>query len=218
MRPRAVLFDVYGTLLACHPRRDPEPGWRQVAGRFGLNPPGSIRAARDAEIARRHAAADRPHPEVDLREVWQAVFPELADDKDDKTDAFAVAMELALHELAEMPGARAAIRRAEAAGCRLGIVSNAQQSSRDLLALLLGAEFDSIDPRLCAFSFEHGFSKPDPALFRIPLDALAAAGIAADEILMIGDRHDNDIEPARALGLRSLHFGVELRGWDQWNP
>lgn len=215
MRPRAVLFDVYGTLLACHPRPDPEPGWRQVAGRFGLDPPDSIRDARDAEIARRHAAADRPHPEVDLREVWQAVFPDLADGH---TDAFAVAMELALHELTEMPGARAAIRRAVAAGCRLGIVSNAQQSSRDLLARLLGAEIGCIDPRLCAFSFEHAFSKPDPALFRIPLDALAAAGIEAHETLMIGDRHDNDIRPARALGLRSLHFGVELSAWEHWNP
>lgn len=46
-----------------------------------------------------------------------------------------------------------------------------------------------------------GFKKPDPQIFRL---ALQKAGCAPREALMIGDRPDNDIYPAKRLGLRTL--------------
>lgn len=48
-----------------------------------------------------------------------------------------------------------------------------------------------------------GISKPDPAIFRM---ALEQAGVGPSEAMMIGDRPDNDIAPAKALGLRTLRF------------
>lgn len=215
MPPRAVLFDVYGTLLSCRPRPDAEARRQRIARRHGLGAPESIEHALDAEIARLHAASPARHPEVDLRDVWCAVLDGLP-----RGNAAELAgeMEHALHELEEMPGARAAMRRARRAGLRMGIVSNAQHSTRGFLAALLGEEFQWIDPDLCAFSYRHGIGKPDRELFRRPIEALADGGIRRGEVLMIGDRVDNDIRPALELGLRALHFGSDLESWDDWQP
>lgn len=54
---------------------------------------------------------------------------------------------------------------------------------------------------LVVASAEAGVAKPDPAIFRI---ALARAGCEAAEAVMIGDRLDNDIAPAKAVGMRTV--------------
>ena len=59
---------------------------------------------------------------------------------------------------------------------------------------------DLFHPALRFFSFEHGFSKPDPHVFQLLTARLGALGIAPEETLMVGDRLDNDIVPARAFG------------------
>jgi FMN phosphatase YigB (HAD superfamily) len=56
------------------------------------------------------------------------------------------------------------------------------------------------DRELRFWSFENGFSKPDPHVFRILTARLEARGISPAETLMVGDRLDNDIEPAKAQG------------------
>ncbi len=52
-----------------------------------------------------------------------------------------------------------------------------------------------------ASSWEAGASKPDPAIFRL---ALSLAGCAPEQAVMIGDRLDNDIFPAKALGMKTV--------------
>jgi HAD superfamily hydrolase (TIGR01549 family) len=56
-------------------------------------------------------------------------------------------------------------------------------------------------------SAEVGFSKPDPQLFQFVLER---ARCRPDEALMVGDRLDNDIIPAKRLGLRTARIRV---GW-----
>lgn len=50
-------------------------------------------------------------------------------------------------------------------------------------------------------SEEEGLAKPDPELFR---RALRRAGCVPEQAAMIGDRLDNDIRPAKALGMRTI--------------
>ena len=45
--------------------------------------------------------------------------------------------------------------------------------------------------------------KPDPAIFRLGLDQ---AQITPAEAVFVGDRPDNDIAPARALGMKTVRF------------
>ena len=52
-----------------------------------------------------------------------------------------------------------------------------------------------------------GFSKPDPRIFLL---ALEKAGCLPREAVMIGDRLDNDIYPAKKLGMRTIRV---RQGW-----
>jgi len=100
-------------------------------------------------------------------------------------------------------GTAALLRWLRERGLPLGIVSNAQAYTWRELELALavhGLDLSLFERELCFLSFEHGFSKPDPHVFRILTARLEARGIRPAEILMVGDRLDNDIEPARACG------------------
>ncbi len=57
-----------------------------------------------------------------------------------------------------------------------------------------------------------GLSKPDPAFFHW---ALEQANCPAEQALMLGDRIDNDIRPAKAVGLKTLWFPapVDQKGY-----
>lgn len=50
-------------------------------------------------------------------------------------------------------------------------------------------------------SFEEGVSKPDKEIF---LRALKRAAANAEDCVMIGDRIDNDVKPAKELGLKTV--------------
>ena len=52
-------------------------------------------------------------------------------------------------------------------------------------------------------STELGISKPDLEIFRV---ALREAGCKPEEAVMVGDRIDNDIRPAKALGMQTVRI------------
>lgn len=82
-------------------------------------------------------------------------------------------------------------------GYRIGVIANQAAGTTDrLLAWGLLAHID-----LVVASAEEGVAKPDPAIFRIALDR---AGCTPEEAVMIGDRLDNDIAPAKAVGMRTV--------------
>lgn len=82
-------------------------------------------------------------------------------------------------------------------GYRIGVIAN--QSSGTAERLAAWGLMQYID--LVVASAEDGVAKPDPAIFRIALDR---AGCAPNEAVMIGDRLDNDVVPAKAVGMRTV--------------
>ena len=100
---------------------------------------------------------------------------------------------------AEMPypDADRVIHTLRERGYRLGIIANQSPGSAERLARFgLRDCFEVI----CA-SAEEELDKPDPELFR---RALARAGCAPADAVMIGDRTDNDVAPAKALGMQTV--------------
>jgi FMN phosphatase YigB (HAD superfamily) len=82
---------------------------------------------------------------------------------------------------------------------RLGVLANQPASARDDL------DRAGIAP-LCDgtwLSAAVGLSKPDPRFFRL---ALEAWGLPAGRVAYVGDRPDNDVAPARALGLTAVRL------------
>jgi FMN phosphatase YigB (HAD superfamily) len=81
----------------------------------------------------------------------------------------------------------------------LGLAAN--QPSR-VVAALDGAGLGELFSHR-QVSGHHGYRKPDVRLF---LHASEDLGLTPDECIMIGDRIDNDIAPARLLGMRTILF------------
>ena len=80
---------------------------------------------------------------------------------------------------------------------RIGVIANQSVSSTERLTKWGLMPFVST----CLCSCEIGVEKPDPTIFQLALDR---AGCAASEAVMIGDRLDNDIRPARLLGWKTV--------------
>lgn len=82
-------------------------------------------------------------------------------------------------------------------GYKLGIIANQKLGTAERLeAWGLRQYFD-----LIVASAEIGYAKPDLRIFE---KALELAGCTAQECVMVGDRLDNDMRPAKAIGMRTV--------------
>jgi len=195
---RAVLFDVYGTLL------------KSTAGE--THPDLAMRAL----IERAHAQSPHSFPEVDIRKIHAAMHPELSPAE---IEQLAMKHEQAVNPVSAMPGAEGTLRELSSRGLLLGLISNAQFYTMPVLESCLGDSLVNlgIDPWLCVFSYLECRAKPDVHLFEIARDRLLERGIQPDEVLYVGNDVRNDIVPARSCGfLTALFIGddasLRLRG------
>ena len=102
------------------------------------------------------------------------------------------------------PGAAEAVRGLAARGVALAVVSNTGRTPGAVLRRYLEREGLLGHFRALSFSDEVGARKPDAEIFRRALDKLGPLG--PGEVAHIGDNPDADVDGARALGLRALHY------------
>ncbi len=202
---QAVICDVYHTLLEVRPGpADAAEQWQAARG-SSLD---AFDAACRAAVAREHAArraAGVPWPEVDWAAVARQADPALAELAPAELQALLQFHAGLQRRCRAMPGAADFLAGLRQAGLALGIASNAQAYTLGELDAA-GLEVAGFAEDLCFWSFRQGFSKPDPDVFRHLSARLAARGIAPEAVLMIGDRWDNDVLPARAAGWQAWHF------------
>jgi HAD superfamily hydrolase (TIGR01549 family) len=188
---RALLLDVGGVLM------DERPSYARFRREARLRL-GGVTAA---EVLRSVRAAIGANP----RPRWtsQHAIQQLGGDP---ALAPAIWSEIEVHGL-DRPYAEAVPALEQLAACyRLAIVGNQGLKARGRLeaAGLL---------RFCeavVISDEVGVSKPDPRIFELALEQLDVAACAT---AMVGDRLDNDIGPARRLGI----IGIRMwRGPHVW--
>ena len=90
--------------------------------------------------------------------------------------------------------AKVTLEALKSRGYKIGIIANQNEGLEERLRSF--GIFEYFD--LVVSSAEIGAAKPDKLIFE---KALAMAGCAPCEALMVGDRLDNDIFPAKALGM-----------------
>lgn len=88
---------------------------------------------------------------------------------------------------------------------KIGIIANQLPGAQERLNKMGISEYIC----MVASSAEAGIAKPDPAIFRL---ALEQANCAAENSVMIGDRLDNDIIPAKQLGMYTIWVRQGLGG------
>jgi HAD superfamily hydrolase (TIGR01549 family) len=200
MALKAVLFDVDFTLVKPGPDLGPD-GYQLLGRRFGLElDPARYPEARAAAIE----TVER-HPELDHdEEVWvlftERIIRGMSSGGGDSDRAYECAVEMtrgweqaANFELFEdtLP----VLAELRTHGLKIGLVSN---TGRDLVAFVAHHALD-VDAALG--SATHGKTKPHPTIFQAALDEL---GVSAEEAAMVGDSPEDDVEGARALGMRAF--------------
>ena len=162
-------------------------------------------------------------PEVLSERVWEAIIKKLLQ-KEYRFDAgfFGSLNELSqkvayffhasLQGTACYDGAAAALRAVKNAGLVQGLLADGQcftlvQLQRSLSRQDESAKVDELlDPDLCVLSCDVRGKKPSERLFKQALTALNQRGIAPGQVLHVGTRMQQDIIPARRMGLRTALF------------
>ena len=155
---------------------DEERWWRRLADRRGLQPH-VVWAALGVTIARgeEHTAL-WGHLGIDEPTGWYEEEPYSLD------DLYADALDC--------------LRRTRALGLRTGIVGN------QTAALEAWAREAALPADVISSSASLGVRKPEPEFFARVVDLM---GLTAPEVAYVGDRVDNDVLPALAAGLVSVH-------------
>jgi putative hydrolase of the HAD superfamily len=194
---KAVLLDVDFTLVRPGPELGPA-GYVRVGARHGL----TLDARRHSEARRIALESAARNPElVHDEDIWIAFTERIVEamggeGPNVRACAVDVVRAWERHENFFLyEDALPTLEVLRAGGLRIGLVSNGQ---RDLEGF---ARHHRLDVDLCLGSISHGRVKPHRSIFDAALAALRAR---PDEAAMVGDSYADDIEGARALGIRAI--------------
>jgi putative hydrolase of the HAD superfamily len=219
---KAVLFDVYGTLLisdsgdigVSEAREIPATVLGELLERFRV----SISPVRLAENLRR--AVERRHselrtrgidyPEVEIDRIWEDV---LGLPGGDRIRRFALEYELIVNPVYPMPHLEVLLETCRRRSLIAGMVSNAQFYTLEILEWFLGADLSKLGfhEDLLIFSYRQGCAKPSPELFETAAGRLAGMGIEPSAVLYVGNDMLKDIHPARSVGFQTALFAGDRR-------
>ncbi len=202
---KAVVFDIYGTLMTSPTQEIDEPNphmdglMQAILEHHGFDPPESPTEELAEVIGRLHKESDFDYPEVDIREVWREILG--VDKGTDLTDLVR-SLEAECRPVQPMAGAAGFIRRLAHSGITLGVLSNGQCNTLHSM----GAITEFFSPDLLIVSYEFGIGKPSEALFTLLKDRLATMDIKPEECLYIGNDPVKDIVPAAEAGFKTGLF------------
>ena len=204
MRLRAVLFDVDFTLCRPGPELSPER-YARVAARHGIR----LDTSRYDEVREAAILNLKRHPElVHDESIWHAFTEEIFVGMGGPGE---IASECAteIEQGWEAPenfelfeDALPVLEELRASGLRIGLVSNGIRDLTEFVA------HHRLDVDAIVDSRSHGRVKPHPTIFQAALELL---GVAPGDAVMVGDSLEEDVEGARALGMRALLVDRENR-------
>jgi putative hydrolase of the HAD superfamily len=194
---RAVLFDVDFTLFRPGPELGPE-GYRRLGERHGLTlDPERYSDARAAAIETLQGDRELVHDE----EVWIAFTEQIVlgmggDAPRARSCAVDMVREWERHEnFALYEDALPVLDDLRRRGIRIGLISNGQRDLDEFTA------HHALEVDAVVGSKAHGRVKPHASIF---VAALRALDVTPDEAAMVGDSYEDDIEGARAIGMRAI--------------
>ena len=225
-RFKAILFDVYGTLLI------------SGAGDIGANQANDRQLMQLSSMMHRYAVEGIPHellaalnaavrshhrfrqgegddfPEIDIIRIWQQV---LESDDEKRAKCIALSHELIVNPVYPMPGFSEMLHHFNTQQTPIGIISNAQFFTVLLLERFLGGSLNAngFDHELLFFSWKQGCAKPSPVMFERAKAILEKRGIAADAVLFVGNDMLNDVLPAATAGFNTALFAGDQRSLRQ---
>lgn len=242
-RIRAVLWNVYGTLLSItggelwfeHPQAfvmdvaldktiQEFKMWGSMSRKPG-QPSEYMKHIYSQVLAEQKTfpGGVEKHPEVSSERLWEAIIKKLLQ-KDYQFDAgffgslnefsrkVAYFFHASLQGTACYPGAADALRVVRKRGLEQGLLGDGQcftqvQLQRGLSGQDEGVRLSELlSDGLVVLSYEVRARKPSERLFRQALTALDEKGIEPGSVLHVGSRLQQDLVPARRLGMKTALF------------
>ena len=213
MRYTELIFDLYGTLVDIHTEEN-DAVWEKTALYFGFYgaayTPRELKDAFHGLLRQREAAAGQSYecyPDIPVEQIMAELFR--AKGAEENFDALGIqAAQLfrivSIEYIRLYPHVKEALSFLRKQGCRLWLLSNAQQvfTSYELRLLGLDRCFDGI-----YLSSDYGCRKPDPRFFRA---LLQEQKLDLTKCLMIGNDLHTDIAGAKNVGLATLYMHTGL--------
>jgi putative hydrolase of the HAD superfamily len=200
---KAVIFDVDFTIAQPGPDLGPE-GYRRLGERYGL----TLDPERYEDARRAAFATLKRHPELDHdEEIWVLFTQRIIEGMGGEGDTYAAAVEMEgrwLHSVhfELYDDALPVLELLRERGLKIGLLSNSSRDLDDFVAHH-GLNVDAV-----LTSHAHGKTKPHESIFRALLDQL---GVGPGEAVMVGDTIQDDVEGARAVGMRAVLLDREGR-------
>ena len=231
---KAVIFDLYGTLLISG---SGDVGTAMTAGsseafsealhRCGLSDvPSEISIMiKDrffnliSETHKQMKNIGYEYPEIDIVTIWSEIIktselihliPEL---KTISPDTVAAAYESTVNPVYPMPGTKTLLNYLSTNSYKMGIISNAQFYTPLIFENFFHGGFDGLgfDKKLCLFSYIERRSKPDMFLFDKLSASLSDYDIKPQEVVFIGNDMLKDIMPSVKAGYKTVLFAGDKR-------
>jgi putative hydrolase of the HAD superfamily len=202
--PRAVLFDVDFTLCRPGPELSAER-YARIASRHGITlDPALYEQAREAAVLNLKRHPELLHDDSIWHRFTEEIFTGMGGPAEIAAEcATEIERGWEISENFELyEDALPALEEVRKAGLRIGLVSNGIRDLSEFVA------HHRLDVDAIVDSRSHGWVKPHPTIFEAALELLR---VRADEAVMVGDSLDEDIEGARALGMRAILIDREER-------
>ncbi|MCE7032880.1 HAD family hydrolase [Lysobacter sp. GX 14042] len=180
-RIRAVLFDVYGTLVRI---LRPTRPYRQLLGIVRAQDPTIDRTAFSRLVMTRPMGLSEA---ARLHGVESSAIQALENELEDEIGSIEL--------FQEVPQVLGTLRDR---GYRIGVCSNLALPYASPVARMLEGLVD-----VTVWSFEAGYIKPEPQIYDLAADRLQ---VPPSAMLMVGDSYRADVEGPRAAGMQAMHL------------
>lgn len=238
---RAVIFDIYGTLLISESGdiEEAEMVSRNILKTLdsvgiGLEADkpedvaGLILTAFSREIKRQQKVrlgAGFKFPEIDIISVWSNVLSSFAEYGHlpwpvpiSTISEIAIIFELLSNPVFPMPGMQKIIAKLKEQNIPLGIVSNAQFYTPICMNYFLtgtlneSEEIEYFDPELTIYSYQHQIGKPSTVLYQLLIEPLRDRyQLKPKDVLFVGNDMKKDIMAAKTVGFKTALFAGDMR-------
>ena len=228
---KAVLFDVYGTLLISEAgdinfadSRESDDVIHRALTKVGISTTMSVQDlnALYFQTLSKHQDARRiqgiQYPEVDIRSVWYDLVKHISgvEPSREDTEQLATWFEIETNPTDQMPGALELLEQLAESAIHTGLISNAQFYTPITLEILLGKTLEQLEipSYLTAYSYEFLEGKPGKLMFSSCASFLfKQEGIQPHEILFVGNDCLKDCYPAKSVGFRTALFAGDARSY-----
>jgi putative hydrolase of the HAD superfamily len=200
---QAVIFDLYGTLVDISTDEGKMEIYTFLSDYlqyYDINfSPEKLKIAFEQEKAANLNARHERYPEVDFKEVFDAVIKREGNPNSFLVNSCCKLFRLLSRErMLLFPDSVPVLNQIKENGFILGLVSNAQRvfTANEMRILGIKHYFKHI-----VFSTRFGITKPDHRLFLV---ACAMLDVRPENAVYIGDNPDNDVRGARKIGMTTI--------------